>query len=96
MLSARDAVFDALLVSYQLVDPILKADSEAVAGKDVYDADYFETLFTKTRPILERRLADLISATAGAIVGAWEQAGRPTVPIEPGPRPAERVRKPQP
>ena len=96
MLSARDAVFDALPVSYQLVDPILKADSEAVAGKDVYDADYFETLFTKTRPILERRLADATSATAGAIVGAWEQAGRPTVPTEPGPRPTERVRKPQP
>src|SRR5258707_588198 len=37
MLSARDAVFDALLVSYQLVDPILKADSEPVAGKEGYD-----------------------------------------------------------
>jgi hypothetical protein len=96
MLNARDAVFDTLLVSYQFVDPILKADSEAVAGKDVYDADYFEKLFTKTRPILERRLADAISATAGAIVGAWEQAGRPAVPLEAGPRPAERVRKPQP
>jgi len=95
MLSARDAVFDALLVSYQLVDPILKADSEAVAGKDVYDADYFETLFSKTRPIVERRLADAITATAGAIIGAWEQAGRPALTLE-AVRPVERVKKPQP
>ena len=35
--NVRDAAFDALLASYQLVDPILKADTEAVAGKDTYD-----------------------------------------------------------
>jgi hypothetical protein len=95
MLNPRDTVFDILLASYQLVDPILIADREAVADKDVYDADYFERLFSKTRPILERRLADAISATAGAILGAWEQAGRPAVTIE-GARPVENVKKPQP
>lgn len=95
ILNPRDAVFDTLLASYQLVDPILKADSEAVAGKGVYDADYFERLFSKTRPILERRLADAITATAGAIVGAWEQAGRPALALE-GARPLEKVKKPQP
>jgi hypothetical protein len=95
ILNVRDAVFDALLASYQLVDPILKADSEAVAGKDVYDADYFEKLFSRTRPILERRLADAITATAGAIIGAWEQAGRPVLTFE-GARPVEKVKKPQP
>jgi hypothetical protein len=95
ILNPRDAVFDTLLVSYQLVDPILSADREAVAAKDVYDADYFETLFSKTRPILERRLGDAISATAGAIVGAWEQAGRPAVTLDGG-RPVEAVKRPQP
>src|SRR5712692_5448926 len=95
ILNPRDAVFDALLASYQLVDPILQADSEAVAGKDVYDADYFEKLLSKTRPILERRLADAITATAGAIIGAWEQAGRPTLTLE-GARPLEKVKKPRP
>jgi hypothetical protein len=95
IVNPRDALFDTLLASYQLVDPILKADSEAVAGKDLYDADYFEKLFSKTRPILERRLAEAITATAGAIMGAWEQAGRPVPTVESA-RPAEKVRKPQP
>jgi hypothetical protein len=34
------------------------------------------------RPILAWRLADAISATAGAVIGAWEQAGRPAVTLE--------------
>ena len=64
----RDAAFDALLASYQLVDAVLKADTEAIAGKDTYDDDYFEKFFTRVRPILEKRLGDAISATAGLIV----------------------------
>src|SRR6266571_2992238 len=43
MRQARDAAFTALLSAYQLVDPILKADTEAIAGKDVYGDEYFET-----------------------------------------------------
>ena len=77
--NVRDAAFDALLASYQLVDAILKADTEAIAGKDAYDDDYFEKFFVKVRPVLERRLADSITATAALIMGAWEQAGRPTL-----------------
>jgi zinc dependent phospholipase C len=90
----RDAVFDALLASYQLVDPILAADTDAAAGKDTYDDDYFEKLFVKVRPILERRLSEAISATAGALAGAWELAGRPS--LESGPRPPQKVKRPQP
>jgi len=93
-LNARDAAFDTLLASYQLVDRILQADTEAVAGKDVYDDDYFEKLFVRTRPILEQRLADSMTATAAVIIGAWERAGRPALAIE-GARPLEKVRKPQ-
>ncbi|HMF98398.1 MAG TPA: zinc dependent phospholipase C family protein [Vicinamibacterales bacterium] len=95
ILNARDAAFDALLASYQLVDRILQADREAVSGKDTYDDDYFEKLFARTRPILERRIADSITATAAVLMGAWEKAGRPTLTIE-GVRPAEKVKKPQP
>src|SRR5262245_13145021 len=95
IVNARDAAFDTLLASYQLVDRILQADSEAVSGKDTYDDDYFEKLFVRTRPILERRLADSVTATAAAIVGAWEKAGRPVLAIE-GARPVEKVKKPQP
>jgi hypothetical protein len=90
--NARDAGFAALLSSYQLVDPILKADSEAIAGKDVYDDEYFEKFFTKVRPILEKRLAESITATASVIIGAWEAAGKPTLKLQ-GARPLEKVRK---
>ena len=89
----RDYAFDALLASYQQVDPILKADKEAAAGKDTYDDDYFEKFFTKVKPILERRLADSITATASLIIGAWEQAGKPVLVIDVARRP-QAVKKP--
>ncbi len=89
----RDAAFDALLASHKLVDPILQADTEASAGKDTYDDDYYEKLFTRVRPVLEQRLSDAISATAGIIIGAWEQAGRPVVTLD-GARPVQKVKKP--
>jgi Zinc dependent phospholipase C len=95
ILNVRDTAFDTLLASYQLVDRILQADNDAVAGKDTYDDDYFEKLLARTRPILEQRLADSVTATASAIIGAWERAGRPTLAIE-GARPVEKVRKPKP
>jgi len=87
----RDAAFDVLLASYQLVDPILRADRDAAAGKDVYDADYFEMFFTAVRPTLEKQLGAAITATAGVLIGAWEQAGRPALTTV-DPRPLQRVR----
>jgi hypothetical protein len=93
ILNVRDAAFDVLLASYQLVDPILKADSEAIAGKDTYDDAYFQAFFVTVRPVLERRLADSITATAGMIMGAWQLAGKP-VPALKGARPVQKVRKP--
>jgi hypothetical protein len=95
LVDVRDAVFDALLASYQLVDPVLKADRAATAGKDTYDDDYFEKFFAGVRPILEQRLAAAATAAAGAIIGAWQQAGRPALPLGAA-RPVERVKKPQP
>jgi hypothetical protein len=79
ILNARDAAFDALLASYKLVVPILEADEAAKQGKDTYDDEYFERLFTKVRPILERQLGEAMTATAGLIMGAWEEAGRPVL-----------------
>ena len=89
----RDFAFDTLLASYQLVDQILKADTAAVAGKEVYDDDYFEKLFVSVRPILEKRLSESITASAGIIIGAWEAAGKPALKLE-GPRTPQKVRKP--
>ena len=88
----KDKAFEALLESYKLADPILAADTEAIAGKDVYDDDYFEKFFTKVKPILERRLSEAITATAGVIIGAWEAAGKPVLKTTDA-RPVQRVRK---
>jgi hypothetical protein len=93
ILNVRDAAFDVLLASYQLVDPILKADSEAIADKDTYDDRYFEAFFLRVRPVLERRLGESITATAGIIIGAWQLAGKPALAIT-GARPVQKVRKP--
>src|SRR6185295_9990846 len=37
ILNSRDAAFDSLLQGYRLVDQLLKADSDAISGKDAYD-----------------------------------------------------------
>jgi hypothetical protein len=77
--NARDAAFDTLLASHQLVERLLQADKQAAAGKDAYDDVYFERFFVNARPILEQQIAASISATAALIAGAWEAAGRPAV-----------------
>jgi hypothetical protein len=89
----RDAAFDVLIDSHRLVGGILEADDAAKNGKDAYDDDYFEKLFVRVQPTLERQLSRSISATAGAIIGAWEAAGRPK-PVLRDPRPVQRVRRP--
>ena len=88
----RDYAFDVLLESHRQVERILEADREAVAGKDVYDDDYFEKLFVKVKPILEERLSRSITATAAIIAGAWEAAGRPSIPMRDA-RPLQRVKR---
>jgi hypothetical protein len=91
--NVRDTAFDVLMASYPLVDQILKADTEAVSGKDVYDDDYFEKFFVKVKPILEKRLSESITVSAGVIIGAWEGAGKPALKLE-GARTPQKVRKP--
>jgi hypothetical protein len=88
----RDAAFDVLLESYQLVQPLLDADREAIAGKDTYDDDYFEKFFAKVKPMLEKRIGESITATASVIVGAWEAAGKPALKSE-MPKTVQKVRK---
>ena len=92
MASPRDAAFDALLESYQLVTPLLDADREAAGLRKQYDEAYFEAFFAKGRPILERRVSEAITATAALIVGAWAQAGRPDLDSEKA-RPLRSLRK---
>ncbi len=90
----RDFAFDRLIESHQLVDPLLRADKEAIGSKDEYDDEYFETFFGKVQSILESRLSAAITGTAGMIVSAWEQAGKPVVRLQ-DVRPVQKVRGPR-
>jgi hypothetical protein len=87
----RDAAFDGLLASYLLVEPILRADQEAIGTGDTYDDAYFERFFVRVKPLLEQQLSAAITATASLIVSAWDQAGRPVVRVTEA-RPPQKVR----
>ena len=50
-------VWDIVLESHQLVPKILQADKEAIAGRTVYDNDYFEKFFGGIRSVLEQQLS---------------------------------------
>lgn len=86
----RETMFDVLLASYRLAEPLLAADKRAAAGREFYDEGYFEAFAVEAQPILERRLNEAITAVAAFIIGAWEQAGRPAVAAEMR-RPPRRV-----
>ena len=91
MANARDASFDILLASYQLVPAVLKADKDAMAGRQAYDDQYYERFLANVGPLLEKRLGEAVSDTAGFIIAAWEQAGRPALRTK-DLRPLERPR----
>ena len=88
----RDAAFDTLLASHQLVSVVLDADKAAVVKKGTYDDEYFNRFLERVKPVLERRIADAISATAALIVGAWQQAGAPPPGVD-MPRVPQKVRE---
>ena len=88
----RDFIFDTLLESSQQVDRLLAADRKAIGDRDVYDDQYFETLFAETRPMLEKRINDAITGVASMITSAWDHAGKPALQASPPPRAPQRRR----
>jgi hypothetical protein len=78
----RDFMFDVLLASNREAAAVLEADRKAASDRDFYDDGYFAALADGALPGLERRLNASITAVAAMIAGAWEQAGRPTVPTD--------------
>ncbi len=86
----REFVFDTLIVSAGLVDPLLAADREALGSGEVYDRAYYDRFFAKARPNVERRLSEAIAGTAAVIAHAWEEAGKPSLADVP---PQERRRR---
>jgi hypothetical protein len=90
--SPREFIFDILLASFPLVQPILDADKAAVEGRELYDDAYFALFFGKVRPILEKRLSDSIAGVASIITAAWIEAGRPALPPDVS-NPPRKVRR---
>jgi hypothetical protein len=92
MKTPSDRIWDVLLASHRLVDPVLAADKAAAEGRETYDAAYFDRFFTQARPILEQQMSAAITATAALITGAWIEAGRPAISLVP-PRPAQKIER---
>ena len=88
----RDYIFDVVLQGTQLVPPILKADLDAIGGRDEYDDAYYAAFFKANRAVVERRLNESIAASAAMIAGAWEAAGKPAVPVNARPTTQRRRR----
>jgi hypothetical protein len=88
----RDFIFDVIVAGTQLVPPILKSDIEAIGGREEYDDAYYAAFFKANRAVVERRLNEAIAASAAMIAGAWEAAGKPTVPVNPKAPPQRRRR----
>ena len=78
----REFAFDILLSSNRLSAGVLAADAKAAAGREFYDDAYFAALAVSERPVLEKRINDSITAVAAIIIGAWDAAGRPDVPLQ--------------
>lgn len=89
--SAREFAFATLADSAQLVAPILAADRAAAAGRDAYDDEYFDAFFSRTQPLLEKRLGQAITGVASLITAAWQAAGRPDLPLDAPPRRPRKI-----
>jgi hypothetical protein len=89
----RDFIFDALLAGTRLSQNVLDADKKAAEGREFYDDAYFAAFERGAFTVLEQRVNESITAVASIIIGAWQQAGRPVVPIDPQ-RTPRRIRRP--
>jgi len=86
---ARAFMFETLLESFTYTGPLLEADRRAAAGLTEYGDEYFERWSKDAAPVLARRVADAIAATVAVLTGAWEEAGRPDLPLTFTRRPAK-------
>jgi hypothetical protein len=77
----RGEMFTILLASNRLASAMLAADRAAAAGREFYDDGFFAAFKREALPVVDRRIAEAISASAAFITGAWVQAGKPAVPV---------------
>ena len=92
--AVRDFMFDTLIESQSLVDAALLADRKAAEGREFYDDGYFAAFRAGAGPIVEKRMSAASSAVASVIVKAWQQAGKPKLPLPvDGPKTPARIRR---
>ena len=91
--NVREYIFSVLTEGFLHVQPILDADKRAVAGREVYDDQYFAMMRGALQPLLEQRLAESITGVASVITAAWTEAGRLALPAKAPPRPPRPVRR---
>ena len=94
VLNPRDFMFETLLASNRAAPNVLESDKKATEGRELYDDAYFDAFGKGTLPVLEKRLNESIAAVAAMIAGAWENAGRPAIPLE-VPRTPRPIRRPK-
>lgn len=76
----RDFMFETLIESQSLVEPILAADRRARAGRDDYDDAYYDLFREGAGDIAVRRMSSSVSAVVSVVVAAWTEAGKPALP----------------
>ena len=89
----REFIFASLTSGFPYVQQVLDVDKAAVAGREVYDDEYFALMFAKLQPVLEKRLAESITDAASMITQAWIDAGRPALPAQDPARTPRKVRR---
>jgi hypothetical protein len=92
VMQPKDFIFTKLIEGNRMVNDILAADKAATAGREFYDDAYFDAFFAKAKPIVEKRISEAIGGVAAVIAGAWQTAGKPTLPIDDTRTPA-RIRR---
>ena len=78
----REFIFDRILEDTKLVPALLKSDVDAIGTRDVYDAAYYDAFYRANKTVMEDRLNGSIAGVAAMIAGAWEAAGKPSVPVK--------------
>lgn len=71
------SAFKWCITSFGHIDTILAAEDKAREAGPGHNWPYFNSLWRDTGPIVQGQLSGASQALAGAIIAAWEEAGKP-------------------
>ncbi|HEY3175350.1 MAG TPA: hypothetical protein VGK94_06255 [Candidatus Polarisedimenticolia bacterium] len=76
----RKFIFTEILGSYELVDDVLSADTQAVAAVKKQRKSYYEELERQVGPLARRQMSRATATVINLWYTAWFTAGRPELP----------------